>query len=148
MSCHQTYSGTCWSYQSTFLNLSSLWKSFQSRRIQLYNEHCGRMNWETFTKLNLTHHCQKSLPQLNEQIQKQLWDGRKELKECEGGPPQDPKGAKQFLTQVGSHIITSWWWLHQIFLPLWISVFKLNLHWVCSVISLFGEENSKREQIW
>lgn len=80
------------------------------------------MNWETCTKLNLTHLCQKSLPQLDEQIKKLLWDTRNELKECEGGPPQDPKGAKQFLTQVGSHIITSCWWLLQICLLLWISV--------------------------
>uniref|UniRef100_A0A671T2P1 Interferon-induced GTP-binding protein Mx2-like n=1 Tax=Sinocyclocheilus anshuiensis TaxID=1608454 RepID=A0A671T2P1_9TELE len=41
--------------------------------------------------------CQKSLPQLNEQIKKKLWDLKNELKECEAGPPQDPKGAKQFL---------------------------------------------------
>uniref|UniRef100_A0A672NK19 Myxovirus (influenza virus) resistance D n=1 Tax=Sinocyclocheilus grahami TaxID=75366 RepID=A0A672NK19_SINGR len=53
----------------------------------------------TFTKLNLTHHCQKSLPQLDDQIKKQLWDVKDKLKECDGGPPQDPKGAKQFLTQ-------------------------------------------------
>uniref|UniRef100_A0A671T2Q4 Interferon-induced GTP-binding protein Mx2-like n=1 Tax=Sinocyclocheilus anshuiensis TaxID=1608454 RepID=A0A671T2Q4_9TELE len=36
--------------------------------------------------------CQKSLPQLNEQIKKKLWDLKNELKECEAGPPQDPKG--------------------------------------------------------
>uniref|UniRef100_A0A671T1W8 Interferon-induced GTP-binding protein Mx2-like n=1 Tax=Sinocyclocheilus anshuiensis TaxID=1608454 RepID=A0A671T1W8_9TELE len=41
--------------------------------------------------------CHKSLPQLNEQIKKKLWDLKNELKECEAGPPQDPKGAKQFL---------------------------------------------------
>ncbi len=44
--------------------------------------------------------CQKSLPQLNEQIQKKLWDLRNELKEYEAGPPRDPRGAKQFLIQV------------------------------------------------
>lgn len=44
--------------------------------------------------------CQKSLPQLNEQIKKMLWDLRNELKKCEAGPPQDPRGAKQFLIQV------------------------------------------------
>uniref|UniRef100_A0A672SHB0 Interferon-induced GTP-binding protein Mx3-like n=1 Tax=Sinocyclocheilus grahami TaxID=75366 RepID=A0A672SHB0_SINGR len=52
-----------------------------------------------FIYLFFTHFCQKSLPQLNEQIKKQLWDLRNELKECDAGPPQDPKGAKQFLTE-------------------------------------------------
>ncbi|XP_042571677.1 interferon-induced GTP-binding protein Mx-like isoform X2 [Cyprinus carpio] len=47
----------------------------------------------------LVDHIKKSLPHLDEQIKKHLWDKRNELKECEGGPPQDPKGAKQFLTQ-------------------------------------------------
>uniref|UniRef100_A0A8C1MP35 Myxovirus (influenza virus) resistance D n=1 Tax=Cyprinus carpio TaxID=7962 RepID=A0A8C1MP35_CYPCA len=47
----------------------------------------------------LVDHIKKSLPQLDEQIKKLLWDVRNELKECEGGPPQDPRGAKQFLTQ-------------------------------------------------
>uniref|UniRef100_A0A672RCR6 Interferon-induced GTP-binding protein Mx2-like n=1 Tax=Sinocyclocheilus grahami TaxID=75366 RepID=A0A672RCR6_SINGR len=42
----------------------------------------------------------KSLPKLDEQIKKQLWDVRNELKECEAGPPQDLKGAKQFLIKV------------------------------------------------
>ncbi|XP_059402414.1 interferon-induced GTP-binding protein Mx2-like [Carassius carassius] len=53
------------------------------------------------TKLtqHLVDHIKKSLPQLNEQIKKQLCDLRNELKECEAGPPQDPKGAKQFLTE-------------------------------------------------
>uniref|UniRef100_A0A9J8C1W7 Myxovirus (influenza virus) resistance G n=1 Tax=Cyprinus carpio carpio TaxID=630221 RepID=A0A9J8C1W7_CYPCA len=53
------------------------------------------------TKLtqNLVDHIKKSLPQLNEQIKKQLWDLRDDLKECEAGPPQDPKGAKLFLTE-------------------------------------------------
>lgn len=48
---------------------------------------------------HLVDHIKKSLPQLNEQIQKKLWDLRNELKECEAGPPQDPRGAKQFLIQ-------------------------------------------------
>uniref|UniRef100_A0A8C2BPJ8 Myxovirus (influenza virus) resistance G n=1 Tax=Cyprinus carpio TaxID=7962 RepID=A0A8C2BPJ8_CYPCA len=46
---------------------------------------------------HLVSHIKKSLPQLNEQVKKKLWDLRNELKECEAGPPQDPKGAKQFL---------------------------------------------------
>ncbi|KAK9952344.1 hypothetical protein ABG768_018189 [Culter alburnus] len=48
---------------------------------------------------NLVDHIKKSLPQLNEQITKLLWDVKTELKECEGGPPNDPRGAKQFLTE-------------------------------------------------
>ncbi|XP_016328976.1 interferon-induced GTP-binding protein Mx3-like, partial [Sinocyclocheilus anshuiensis] len=48
---------------------------------------------------HLVDHIKKSLPQLNEQIKKQLWDLRNELKKCEAGPPQDPKEAKKFLTE-------------------------------------------------
>uniref|UniRef100_A0A673J8T0 Interferon-induced GTP-binding protein Mx3-like n=1 Tax=Sinocyclocheilus rhinocerous TaxID=307959 RepID=A0A673J8T0_9TELE len=48
---------------------------------------------------HLVDHIKKSLPQLNEQIKKQVWDLRNDLKECEAGPPQDPKGAKKFLTE-------------------------------------------------
>ncbi|KAF4095431.1 hypothetical protein G5714_024509 [Onychostoma macrolepis] len=53
--------------------------------------------------IKLTHHLvdhiKKSLPQLNEQIKKQVWEVRNELKDCEAGPPQDTKGAKLFLTE-------------------------------------------------
>ncbi|XP_056107123.1 interferon-induced GTP-binding protein Mx2-like [Rhinichthys klamathensis goyatoka] len=48
---------------------------------------------------HLVDHIKKSLPHLNEQIKKQLWDLRNKLKEFEAGPPQDPKGAKLFLTE-------------------------------------------------
>ncbi|XP_051978810.1 interferon-induced GTP-binding protein Mx3-like [Xyrauchen texanus] len=47
----------------------------------------------------LVEHIKKSLPLLDEQIKKQLWDLKKDLKECEDGPPQDPQGAKLFLIQ-------------------------------------------------
>ncbi|KAL1250537.1 hypothetical protein QQF64_018333 [Cirrhinus molitorella] len=53
----------------------------------------------------LVEHIKKSLPQLNEHIKKQLWDLRNELKKCEDGPPQDPKGAKQFLTEALTRFI-------------------------------------------
>uniref|UniRef100_A0A8C1UK66 Uncharacterized protein n=1 Tax=Cyprinus carpio TaxID=7962 RepID=A0A8C1UK66_CYPCA len=46
---------------------------------------------------DLVSHIKKSLPKLDEQIKKQLWEVRNELKKCEDGPPQDLKGAKQFL---------------------------------------------------
>ncbi|XP_067235658.1 interferon-induced GTP-binding protein Mx3-like [Chanodichthys erythropterus] len=49
---------------------------------------------------NLVDHIKKSLPQLNEQIITQLWDVKNELKEYEAGPPNDPKGAKQFLIEI------------------------------------------------
>uniref|UniRef100_A0A673GUB6 Interferon-induced GTP-binding protein Mx2-like n=1 Tax=Sinocyclocheilus rhinocerous TaxID=307959 RepID=A0A673GUB6_9TELE len=49
---------------------------------------------------DLVSHIKKSLPKLDEQIKKQLWDVRNELKECEAGPPQDLKGAKQFLIKI------------------------------------------------
>ncbi|KAK9952341.1 hypothetical protein ABG768_018186, partial [Culter alburnus] len=48
---------------------------------------------------SLVNHIKKSLPQLNEQTTKLLWDVKNDLKECEGGPPNDPRGAKQFLTE-------------------------------------------------
>ncbi|XP_056107088.1 myxovirus (influenza virus) resistance G [Rhinichthys klamathensis goyatoka] len=48
---------------------------------------------------NLVDHIKKSLPQLNQQIKKKLWEVKNELKECETGPPEDPKGAKQFLVE-------------------------------------------------
>ncbi|KAK7121470.1 hypothetical protein R3I93_022533 [Phoxinus phoxinus] len=48
----------------------------------------------------LVDHIKKSLPHLNEQIKKQIWELRDKLKECEAGPPQDPKGAKLFLTEI------------------------------------------------
>ncbi|KAK9952338.1 hypothetical protein ABG768_018183 [Culter alburnus] len=49
---------------------------------------------------HLVDHIKKSLPQLNEQIKKQQCDLRNVLKEYEAGPPQDPKGAKQFLIEI------------------------------------------------
>lgn len=53
--------------------------------------------------IKLTHHLvdhiKTSLPQLNEQIKKQVWELRTELKVCESGPPPDIKGAKLFLTK-------------------------------------------------
>lgn len=76
------------------------------------------------------HLCQKSLPQLTEQIKTQLWEVKNELKECEAGPPLDTKGAKQFLIKVGSQVITSscFWELsfgvqatRTIFVLLWFS---------------------------
>ncbi|KAK7117632.1 hypothetical protein R3I94_023005 [Phoxinus phoxinus] len=48
---------------------------------------------------NLVDHIKKSLPQLNQQIKKKLWDVKNELKEYETGPPKDLKGAKQFLIE-------------------------------------------------
>ncbi|XP_051548402.1 interferon-induced GTP-binding protein Mx2-like isoform X2 [Myxocyprinus asiaticus] len=48
---------------------------------------------------HLIDHIKKSLPLLDEQIKKQLWDLKKDLKECKGGPPQDPQGARHFLIQ-------------------------------------------------
>ncbi|XP_067292370.1 myxovirus (influenza virus) resistance G [Pseudorasbora parva] len=48
---------------------------------------------------HLVGHIKKLLPQLNEQIKKQLWELKNMLKECEAGPPQDPKMAKQFFIE-------------------------------------------------
>ncbi|XP_059392849.1 interferon-induced GTP-binding protein Mx2-like [Carassius carassius] len=46
---------------------------------------------------DLVDHIKKSLPQLHEQINKQLWSVKRALKDCEIGPPEDPEGAKDFL---------------------------------------------------
>ncbi|XP_056307269.1 interferon-induced GTP-binding protein Mx3-like [Danio aesculapii] len=46
---------------------------------------------------DLVNHIKNSLPRLDEQVKKLLWNVKNELTECEGGPPQDPKGAKEFL---------------------------------------------------
>ncbi|XP_036413417.1 interferon-induced GTP-binding protein Mx1-like [Colossoma macropomum] len=45
---------------------------------------------------DLVDHIKKSLPLLSEQIKKQLWDLRKELNQCEAGPPLDPQKRKDF----------------------------------------------------
>ncbi|XP_030636665.1 interferon-induced GTP-binding protein Mx2-like [Chanos chanos] len=45
----------------------------------------------------LVEHIKKSLPLLSEQIKKQLWDLRKDLSQCEPGPPLDPQKRKAFL---------------------------------------------------
>ncbi|KAF4095120.1 hypothetical protein G5714_024198 [Onychostoma macrolepis] len=70
---------------------------------------------------HLVDHIKKSLRQLNEQIKKKLWDLRNELKECEAGPPQDPRGAKKFLIQrnPGRHEKSP---LH----PIWLASFGSN----------------------
>ncbi|XP_073687802.1 interferon-induced GTP-binding protein Mx2-like [Garra rufa] len=49
---------------------------------------------------DLVDHIKKSLPQLKEQINKQLWSVRRALKYCEYGPPEDLEGAKEFLIKV------------------------------------------------
>ncbi|XP_073688436.1 interferon-induced GTP-binding protein Mx2-like [Garra rufa] len=46
---------------------------------------------------HLVENIKNSLPQLNEQVKKQLCDLKNELKKCMAGPPQDPKLAKIFL---------------------------------------------------
>ncbi|KAL7852693.1 hypothetical protein SRHO_G00184780 [Serrasalmus rhombeus] len=45
---------------------------------------------------DLVDHIKKSLPLLSEQIKKQLWDLRKELGQCEAGPPLDPQKRRDF----------------------------------------------------
>ncbi|KAK2907370.1 hypothetical protein Q8A67_006355 [Cirrhinus molitorella] len=47
----------------------------------------------------LVEHIKSSLPQLQEHIRNQLWNVKKALKGCEAGPPEDPKGAKEFLIE-------------------------------------------------
>ncbi|XP_050958341.1 interferon-induced GTP-binding protein Mx3 isoform X2 [Labeo rohita] len=47
----------------------------------------------------LVDHIKSSLPQLQDQIRNQLWNVKKALKGCEAGPPEDLKGAKEFLIE-------------------------------------------------
>ncbi|XP_076129164.1 interferon-induced GTP-binding protein Mx1-like isoform X1 [Alosa pseudoharengus] len=51
------------------------------------------------TKLtqDLVGHIKNSLPTLSEQIKKELWESRKSLSQCVGGPPIDPPQRKNFL---------------------------------------------------
>ncbi|KAL1247541.1 hypothetical protein QQF64_022917 [Cirrhinus molitorella] len=46
---------------------------------------------------DLVDHIKKSLPQLQEEIKNKLWNVKRELKDCEDGPPEDLEGAKEFL---------------------------------------------------
>ncbi|XP_036400708.1 interferon-induced GTP-binding protein Mx3-like [Megalops cyprinoides] len=52
---------------------------------------------------DLVDHIKKSLPIISEQIKKQLWDTRKELSQCEEGPPLDPHKRKTFLIDTLTH---------------------------------------------
>ncbi|XP_053471350.1 interferon-induced GTP-binding protein Mx3 [Ictalurus furcatus] len=45
---------------------------------------------------DLVDHIKKSLPLISEEIKKQLWSLRKELSQCEAGPPLDPQKRKIF----------------------------------------------------
>ncbi|XP_017313300.1 interferon-induced GTP-binding protein Mx2 [Ictalurus punctatus] len=45
---------------------------------------------------DLVDHIKKSLPLISEDIKKQLWSLRKELSQCEAGPPLDPQKRKIF----------------------------------------------------
>ncbi|KAL1247540.1 hypothetical protein QQF64_022916 [Cirrhinus molitorella] len=49
---------------------------------------------------DLVDHIKKSLPQLHEEIKKKLWNVKRALKDCEDGPPEDLKGAKEFLIKI------------------------------------------------
>uniref|UniRef100_A0A8B9JVK2 Interferon-induced GTP-binding protein Mx n=1 Tax=Astyanax mexicanus TaxID=7994 RepID=A0A8B9JVK2_ASTMX len=48
----------------------------------------------------LVDHIKKSLPVMLEQVNKQLWDLRKELSRCDGGPPLDPQKRKVFFISI------------------------------------------------
>ncbi|XP_027012048.2 interferon-induced GTP-binding protein Mx2-like [Tachysurus fulvidraco] len=45
---------------------------------------------------DLVDHIKKSLPLISEEIKKQLWSFRKDLSQCEPGPPLDPQKRKTF----------------------------------------------------
>ncbi|XP_043084713.1 interferon-induced GTP-binding protein Mx3-like isoform X2 [Puntigrus tetrazona] len=49
---------------------------------------------------DLVDHIKTSLPDLQDQIQKELWSVKRALKGCEDGPPEDLEGAKEFLIEI------------------------------------------------
>uniref|UniRef100_A0A671PN69 Dynamin-type G domain-containing protein n=1 Tax=Sinocyclocheilus anshuiensis TaxID=1608454 RepID=A0A671PN69_9TELE len=52
---------------------------------------------------DLVDHIKKSLPQIHEQIKKQLWSVKRALRDCEDGPPEDLNGAKEFLIKLSEN---------------------------------------------
>uniref|UniRef100_A0A4W4FKN3 Dynamin-type G domain-containing protein n=1 Tax=Electrophorus electricus TaxID=8005 RepID=A0A4W4FKN3_ELEEL len=62
----------------------------------LYEEKATIQCLATKLTQDLVDHIKKSLPLLSEQIKKQLWDLRKELSQCEAGPPLDLQKRKAF----------------------------------------------------
>ncbi|MCJ8747865.1 hypothetical protein PDJAM_G00158420 [Pangasius djambal] len=62
----------------------------------LYEEKATIQCLATKLTQNLVDHIKKSLPQISEEIKKQLWSFRKELSQCEPGPPLDPQKRKTF----------------------------------------------------
>uniref|UniRef100_A0AAY5F456 Dynamin-type G domain-containing protein n=1 Tax=Electrophorus electricus TaxID=8005 RepID=A0AAY5F456_ELEEL len=66
----------------------------------LYEEKATIQCLATKLTQDLVDHIKKSLPLLSEQIKKQLWDLRKELSQCEAGPPLDLQKRKAFFIDV------------------------------------------------
>ncbi|KAK3510826.1 hypothetical protein QTP70_022769 [Hemibagrus guttatus] len=62
----------------------------------LYEEKATIQCLATKLTQDLVDHIKKSLPLISEEIKKQLWSFRKELSQCEPGPPLDPQKRKTF----------------------------------------------------
>ncbi|GAA6090105.1 interferon-induced GTP-binding protein Mx3-like [Tachysurus ichikawai] len=62
----------------------------------LYEEKATVQCLATKLTQDLVDHIKKSLPLISEEIKKQLWSLRKELCQCEAGPPLDPQKRKTF----------------------------------------------------
>ncbi|XP_060754689.1 interferon-induced GTP-binding protein Mx1-like isoform X1 [Neoarius graeffei] len=62
----------------------------------LYEEKATIQCLATKLTQDLVDHIKKSLPLISEEIKKQLWSLRKELSQCEAGPPLDPHKRKIF----------------------------------------------------
>ncbi|KAF4075105.1 hypothetical protein AMELA_G00230820 [Ameiurus melas] len=62
----------------------------------LYEEKATIQCLATKLTQDLVDHIKKSLPLISEEIKKQLWSLRKELSQCEAGPPLDPQKRKTF----------------------------------------------------
>ncbi|KAF5901385.1 interferon-induced GTP-binding protein Mx3-like, partial [Clarias magur] len=62
----------------------------------LYEEKATIQCLATKLTQDLVDHIKKSLPLISEEIKKQLWSLRKELSQCEAGPPLDPLKRKAF----------------------------------------------------
>ncbi|KAM9454347.1 interferon-induced GTP-binding protein Mx3-like [Clarias gariepinus] len=66
----------------------------------LYEEKASIQCLATKLTQDLVDHIKKSLPLISEEIKKQLWSMRKELSQCEAGPPLDPQKKKIFFIDI------------------------------------------------
>ncbi|KAM9454346.1 interferon-induced GTP-binding protein Mx2-like [Clarias gariepinus] len=66
----------------------------------LYEERASIRCLATKLTQDLVDHIKKSLPLISEEIKKQLWSMRTEMRQCEAGPPLDPQKKKIFFIDI------------------------------------------------